>query len=387
MPTLTERIEALMPWATSVRHEFHRHPETMYEEWETSARIRRTLDEYEVPYTGGWAGGTGVVARISATVPSARTVALRADIDALPIHEETGLEYGSENEGRMHACGHDGHTTILLTTARLLQSLPERAQNVVLIFQPAEEGGAGAKRLIEEGALNGVDAIYGLHGWPSGPLGTVSTRVGPVMAAAAQFQIEVSGRGGHAAYPHLAIDPIVVSAQIVVALQTITSRRMSPFEPVVVTVGRLEAGFAHNVIPTSAHLHGTVRALDDEVHAAVRRQVEDVATGIAKAHGAEARVEWEPNAYPVTSNDAEATRRFQTVAREELGEEGVRTEPQPSMAAEDFSFYGERVPACFFFLGLSAGAPSPSLHAPNFDFNDAAMTFGVRLMAQLGLRG
>ncbi|MGV3617656.1 MAG: M20 metallopeptidase family protein [Fimbriimonas sp.] len=380
-----------------MRHDLHRHPELGYEEVRTSERVRERLDAARIAYEGGLAGGTGVLGYLPATTDpaTARTVVLRADMDALPILEENELPYRSEHDGRMHACGHDGHTTMLATAAKVLAGLPERPQNVLFLFQPAEEGGAGGKRMVEEGVLHGrilglpAQAVYGLHGWPSVEVGNVTTRVGPAMAAATQFEIQIVGKGSHAAYPHLGVDTVMVAAAIVTALQTVASRTVNPLDSVVVTVGKIVAGVAHNVIPEEAHLHGTFRVLNDDTGVQVRQTIERIVTNTAQAHGATANIVWAPNSYPVTMNHPEATERMRAVARDALGEERVHEERYPSMAAEDFSFYGREIPACFFFLGLRpVGASSfPSLHAPTFDFNDDAIATGVETMVNLGLRG
>lgn len=397
MPQIHPLIEEALPDALAFRHDLHRHPELGYQEERTSGKVREWLDRFGVTYRAGMAGGTGVLGYLPATErpESARTVVLRADMDALPILEETNLPYRSEHDGRMHACGHDGHTTILATTARVVSQLAERPQNVYFLFQPAEEGGAGGKRMVAEGALRGADlgppaeTVYGLHGWPSVEIGTVTTRVGPAMAAATQFEIRINGRGAHAAYPHLGIDPIVIAAYVITSLQTIASRTVNPLDSVVVTVGKVTAGVAHNVIPELAVLSGTFRTLRDETEAQTRRAVQRIAENVALAHGATAEVAFATDSYPATINDPVATERMRTIARETLGEERVREEAYPSMAAEDFSFYGREVPACFFFLGLRPREQPtyPNLHAPTFDFNDEAIPVGVATMVNLALRG
>jgi amidohydrolase len=397
MPPIRPLIEEAMPDALAFRHDLHRHPELGYEEVRTSGKVREWLDRWGIRYQGGMAGGTGVVGYLPATKDpeNARTIVLRADMDALPIFEETDLPYRSEHDGRMHACGHDGHTTILATTARILSKLEERHQNVYFLFQPAEEGGAGGKRMVADGALKGAnlgppaEAVYGLHGWPSVELGTLTTRVGPAMAAATQFEIRILGRGAHAAYPHLGIDPIVVAAYTITALQTIASRAVNPLDSVVVTVGQVTAGVAHNVIPELAILSGTFRTLKDDTEARTREMIRRIAEHTAQAHGATAEVQFATDSYPATINDPAITERMRTLAREVLGEERVREELHPSMAAEDFSFYGRELPACFFFLGLRPeGQPTyPNLHAPTFNFNDDAIPVGVATMVELALRG
>lgn len=377
-----------------IRCDLHRHPELGYQERRTSGVVRRHLEELGIEHCGDLAGGTGVLAYLPATSEGGRTVALRADMDALPIREETGLDYASVNDGVMHACGHDGHTTILLSAARALSQIKERPNHVLFLFQPAEEGGAGGRRMVQDGCLAGrvlgpkADIIYGLHGNPWHDLGYVSTRTGPLMASATEFHIHVTGKGSHAAYPHLGIDPIVVTAHLVTALQTVASRTVDPLDSVVVTVGKIDAGVAHNVIPDTAFLKGTLRTLKDETYDLATERIRDIVENVARAFGATATVEF-TGSYPVTRNDAGATDRFRAIARETLGTDFVLEEEQPSMGGEDFSFYGREIPACFFFLGLHvAGAPPlPNLHAPQFNFNDDAIPTGVELFCELALKG
>jgi amidohydrolase len=386
-------LNQILPEIVSIRHDLHANPELGYEETRTSRLIQSKLKSWGIEHVGGLAGGTGVLARIPSTGGGSSTVALRADIDALPIVEETGLEYASTTKGRMHACGHDGHTSILLAAAHVLSQEPKRPNEILLIFQPAEEGGAGGKKMCDDGVLDGrvlggtVDQIYGLHGFPYGQVGEVSTRVGPLLAAATQLKILVHGKGAHAAQSHRGIDPVVVASHIVIALQTIASRSVDPLDSVVVTIGKVDIGVAHNVISELATLNGTLRTLLDETNAAAIAAIERIVTKTAEAFGATAEVLWETIPYPVTRNHPEATARFREIAAGHLGAEHVHEEPHPSMGGEDFSFYGQRVPACFFFLGLrpEGQATYPNLHAPTFDFNDSAIPTGVELMCELAL--
>ncbi|MEZ0326615.1 MAG: M20 family metallopeptidase [Fimbriimonas sp.] len=389
--SLRDRIASVLPQITEIRHDFHRHPELGYQEVRTSGRVVELLSGWGVEHVAGLARGTGVLGYLPATndPANAPTVALRADMDALPIKEDTGAAYASEHEGVMHACGHDGHTSILLGAAKVL-SETERPNNVLLVFQPAEEGGAGAKALCEDGVLDGrvlgkpVDHMFGLHGFPMGQLGHVYTRNGAFMAAASEFRMTITGKGTHAAYPHFGIDPIVVAAHIITALQTIASRAVNPLDSVVVTVGKVEAGMAHNVIPETAVLKGTLRALNDATNQLGKDQIGLISHSVAAAFGATAVVEW-IGAYPVTFNDPDATDHFRGVARDTLGEEFLHEEAHPTMGAEDFSFYGQRVSASFFFLGLRGAHMEsfPNLHAPQFDFNDGALPVGIEMMCAL----
>jgi len=396
MGRLRSAIETELPNDTEIRHDLHRHPELGYNEHRTSGVVKSQLAKLPLEVKGDLAGGTGVLAYLLATTPgSARTVALRADMDALPIIELTNLAYQSETPGVMHACGHDGHTTILLAAARTLSQLPERPNNVLFLFQPAEEGGAGGRRMCQDGALNGsllgnkpADVIYGLHGNPWQQLGHVSTRLGPIMASATEIHIEITGKGSHAAYPHLGIDPVVIASHIITALQTVASRSVNPLESVVITIGKVEAGVAHNVIPDTAILYGTLRTLSDDVYALATRRIEEIVRNVAAAFGATAQVEF-PTSYPVTFNHTGPTEQFRKIAKQIVGEDSLLEEPYPSMGAEDFSFYGREIPACFFFLGLRRPDQTsyPNLHAPQFDFNDAAIPTGVEMMCELALSG
>ena len=283
----------------------------MFEESRTSEVVQRHLAELGIPFKAGLAGGTGVVAHLPATNGGTDTVALRADMDALPISEETGKAYASEHEGVMHACGHDGHTTILLGAARALAKLEHRPNGVTFVFQPAEEGGAGGQKMCDEGALLGesgggvgspVSRIFGLHGWPQMPLGTVATRPGPLLASTDEFEITIRGVQAHAAYPHLGRDPIVAASALVGTLQSIASRHVSPIDSVVVTVGMLHAGSAKNVIPETARLEGTIRSLRAETRTEAVRRVKLIADQVATAYGCHAEIDLQEG-YPVTSND------------------------------------------------------------------------------------
>lgn len=394
MSTLRQSVASAQPLAVETRRDLHTHPELGYKETRTSSVVQSRLSTLGVEFKGGLAGGTGVLGWLPATVDpnNARTVALRADMDALPILENTGLPYKSVNPGIMHACGHDGHTTILMTTAGILSQTAERPNNVLFVFQPAEEGGAGGQVLCQEGALRGqiigkpADVIFGLHGFPNIEVGHVTTRNGPLLAAATQFLIRIHGKGAHAAQPHNGIDPIVVAAHTITALQTVASRTINPLDSVVVTIGQVTAGVAHNVIPDTAVLSGTLRTLNDFTTELGVRRIEEIARNVALAFGATATIEW-IGAYPVTFNDPVATDEFRSVARRAIGESFVHEELHPTMGGEDFSFYGKEIPAAFFFLGLRPKDMStyPNLHSPEFDFNDEAIPVGVELMCELAM--
>ena len=394
---LRSMIEADHAYLTALRRDLHRIPELGYEEQQTSARVRRELDEIGVEYVAGLAGGTGILAHIPATTApdGSVAVALRADMDALPIEERTGVAYASTHEGRMHACGHDGHTAILVGVARALHRLERRPNPVTFVFQPAEEGGGGGRRLCEEGALDGskigppVARIFGLHGWPELTLGQVASKPGEMLAATDQFAVTIRGKQAHAAMPHLGIDPIVAAAQCVTALQTIASRSTDPLDSVVCTVAALHAGTtAHNVIPDRARMIGTVRSLRDGVRAQAKERFHEIVHHVARAHQCHADVEYVAG-YPVTRNDPALTGRWFEVMRGVFGGERVGVVERPHMGGEDFSYYGQVVPATFFILGLKPPDRDscPKLHAPDFDFNDAAIPMGVEAMCSLAIAG
>jgi len=403
-------IQELLPEAVEFRRDLHRNPELMFAESRTAQRVAQALRDLGLAVVEGLAPetpgerGTGVVAYLPATVgdaASAKTIGLRADMDALPILEATELPYSSTKPGVMHACGHDGHTAILLTVARALSRIEERPNHIVFCFQPAEEGGAGGEKMCADGAIDGsalqkahgvgtrVDMMFGLHGWPELALGQVATRTGPLLAATDEFEVTVRGRGGHAAQPERAIDPVVVAAHLVTAFQTIASRRTEPNDAVVLTVGAIHAGEAHNVIPDTAQMRGTIRTLLPETRTMAEREFRRICQSIAAAFGAEAEIEWH-SGYPVTFNDPDATEHFRTVARSVLGDKAAThliEKDKPTMGGEDFSYYGHHCPACFFLLGLRPDHMDayPNVHTPKFDFNDDAIALGVELFCALSL--
>lgn len=395
MATVAEPQATLIEEIVAIRHDLHAHPELMYQEKRTSEVVQRELKAAGIEFVSGLAGGTGVLGWLPATTKNpeeARTIALRADMDALPILEATGKEYASKAPGVMHACGHDGHTSILLGVAKALALETSRPNNVLLLFQPAEEGGAGGRKMVEDGALSGrvigrkADMIFGLHGWTTVRLGHVATRVGPMMAATNSFSITIRGQGGHAAAPNLGIDPIVVASHLVVALQSIASRNVDPFDSIVVTVGVIDAGTAVNIIPNTATLRGTVRTLKPETRLLAESRVKETARGIAEAYGATAEIDW-IEGYPVTSNAPEAVSKMLECAKKALGPEFVSDQGEPTMGGEDFSFYGPECPACFFQLGLIPHGKEthPSVHTPDFDFNDDAIPVGMKVFLELAL--
>lgn len=387
-------ISRELPGLIAIRHDLHAHPELAYQERRTSQVVMRELKAWGIEHVGNLAGGTGVIAYIPPT-DGARdrgAIALRADMDALPIPESTGVSYASTTPGVMHACGHDGHTANLLGVARVLSAIPTRPNPVTLIFQPAEEGGAGGKRMCEDGVLSGkvlgppVRRIFGLHGWPQFEVGTIGSRPGAMLAATDNFSVKVRGVQAHAAYPHLGQDPILATAHIVTALQSICSRNVKPQDSIVLTVSMIQAGLAHNVIPNAAEFVGTMRTLRPETRVLGKRRFYEIVEGVAGAMGCRAEIRWDEG-YPVTSNDARATELFFATARAAFGEERVVSVPEPSLGGEDFSYYGQQVPACFFMLGVKPKGVQtyPSLHQPEYNFNDDALATGIEAMCQLAL--
>jgi amidohydrolase len=392
--TLRGLILEELPSLTSFRHDLHAHPELGYEEERTTSVVRGELEKAGIPFQGGLARGTGVLAHIDGKGPLSR--ALRADMDALPITEETGVPYASKTPGIMHACGHDGHTTILLGAARVLQRIAQEKglpHPVTFVFQPAEEGGfAGGRAMVEDGCLDGsvlgkkVEKIFGLHGWPLFCLGTVGTREGTLLAASDSFELTIEGKGTHAAFPHLGNDVIVAGSSIVQAFQTAVSRAVDPTEPVVVSVTQFHAGTANNILSPRAELSGTVRTLSDKTRSHVEATLVHLAETTARAHGCTASFRL-VDGYPVTRNAPEAVKDFHRAALETLPDDRLIRVERPVMGGEDFSYYGEKVPACFFFLGLRPEGKTsmPSLHHPAFDFNDDALPLGIELFCRLAL--
>ena len=386
-------IEAEVGELREIRRDLHAHPRLAFEEDHAAEVIRRELTRAGVPFAAGLAG-TGIVGWIVPPGVEGRAgIAFRADMDALPIEERTGLPHASKIPGRMHACGHDGHMAVLLGAARVLAKMRGALPRPVkLIFQPAEEPGEGAKGMIEAGALGAaiggfpLEAIFGLHGWPQAPLGTVAVRPGPFLASTDAFRIRVEGKGGHASAPQDAADPIVAASHIVTALQSIPARDVSPFAQAVITVASIHAGQADNVIPSSATMTGTIRALDEGTAAILCRRLREVAEMTARALRCSAAVEVRRRV-AVCANDPGATRRLIEAAGEALGPERV-VEFERAMGSEDFAFYGALVPACFFFLGLGppGGRPGPLLHTAEFDFDDAAIPAGVAVFCRLALK-
>jgi amidohydrolase len=382
---MIEVPERLFDEAVVTRRDIHRHPELGFKEHRTSgvveARLRALgLDVHPRIAT------TGVVGVLHGARPG-RTIMLRADMDALPMPEETDVPYRSSVEGVAHACGHDGHVAILLAAAELAAGMRERiAGNVVFCFQPAEEGGGGARVMVEEGVIErfGVERAYGLHLTSLLPTGMTAFRPGPLMASSDEIEITVHGAGGHASLPHTAIDPILVASNVVVGLHHIVSRQIDPVEPAVVSICSIHSGTTYNVIPNDALLKGTFRTFSEDLRPHIAERIRRAVAGICDAAGATFDLACKPG-FPVTSNDAEQTAYVRAVAARTLGEASVITSPQV-MGSEDFSYFAQRVPSCFFFLGSrSDERTSFPNHHSRFDIDERALAAGIQMMATLAL--
>mmetsp|Transcript_24892 Transcript_24892/g.37606 ORF Transcript_24892/g.37606 Transcript_24892/m.37606 type:complete len:507 (-) Transcript_24892:24-1544(-) len=394
----------------SARRSLHRNPELMYEVPFTSETIQNILDELEIDYTTGWAknthpdaypggGGYGIVAHIGSRDENKPCVILRADMDALPIFETTeGIEsFKSSVPGKMHACGHDGHVTMLLGAAVLLKSVEKEIEGTVrLVFQPAEEGGAGMKRMVEEGIVDlkpKAENAFGMHVWPTLPSGTVASRPGALMAAAEMFEIVMTGKGGHAAMPHLTIDPIVASSSFISNLQSIISRTISPLESGVISITQITAGHAFNVIPASATIKGTIRALSTDMLMSLRDKLAHMLDSTDLMYGCNSTIKYSPDFYPPTINDAKLFDWSKDVGAL-VSREGKMRNTEPTMGGEDFSFLAEAVPSVFFFIGQGSGGDEKyhiprtdyGLHHPSFALDEEVLPIGVELHVNLALR-
>lgn len=379
MPILNRAAE-LQDEIAGWRRQIHQHPETMFAVEKTAAFVADKLREFGVDEIVTGIGQTGVVGLIKGKGPG-RTIGLRADMDALPITETTGKPWASTVPGKMHACGHDGHTAMLLGAAKYLAETRNFEGNVAVIFQPAEEGGGGGNEMVKDGMMERfrIDEVYGMHNMPGMPVGQFGTRPGPIMAATDEFDIVVKGRGGHAAQPHRTIDPVVIGAQVVTTLQTLVSRNTDPIASLVVSVTKFNAGFAHNVIPEEARLAGTVRTLSPALREEAEARIRQVCAGIAAANGAEIAVTYQRN-YPVVVNHEAETGHVVAVASEIAGAGNVNDALNPMMGGEDFAYMLLARPGAFIFIG---NGDTAGLHHPAYDFNDDAIPHGVSYWVKL----
>jgi len=380
---IRDKAEQYFEEVKAIRHHIHSHPELSFEEYFTSAYVSSKLTEWGISHQTGIAG-TGITALIEG-VRKGRCIALRADMDALPIEEENKTEYCSQNPGVMHACGHDVHTSCLLGAARILHEMrSELTGSVKLIFQPGEEKHpGGASIMIAEGVLENPapEAIFALHVYPNLPSGTVGFRAGQYMASADEIYLTIEGKGGHAALPHLTVDPISIAALVITGLQQVVSRKSNPLIPSVLTFGKIQGGFATNVIPGKVDLLGTFRTMDEKWRAEAHQWIKDFTIQTCEAYGAKAIIEMPPG-YPALFNDVNLTRQTEEWAREFLGDNKVH-EIDMRMAGEDFSFYTRHIPGCFFRIGTSKDGKeflSP-VHTPTFDIDEDALKTGMSMMA------
>ena len=381
MPVL-ERIRDFADTMQAWRHDLHAHPELLYDVDRTAGFVAEKLRSFGCDEVATGIGRSGVVGVIRGRgSASNRAIGLRADMDALPIQEVRDLPYRSTVPGMMHACGHDGHTTMLLGAAKYLAETRDFDGAAVLIFQPAEEGGGGGEAMVEDGLMErfGIESVYGMHNIPGMAVGTFAVRPGPIMASTDRFTITVEGRGGHAALPQNAVDSVLVASHVIIALQSIVSRNLDPVQSAVISVCTLEAGDAFNVLPQTVTLRGTVRALSQAVRDQVRARIETLVTEIAAGFGAVGITEF-GGSYPVTENHPTETTFMADVAEALVGGENVDRAVAPMMTAEDFSYMLERRPGAYMFIG---NGDSASLHHPHYDFNDAAAPYGASLWARL----
>ncbi|HEY3731365.1 MAG TPA: M20 aminoacylase family protein [Steroidobacteraceae bacterium] len=372
---------------TAWRRDLHAHPEIGFEETRTARLVADKLRGWGLSVHEGLAG-TGVVGTLTGRAGSPRSIGLRADMDALPLQELNEFDYGSQNAGRMHACGHDGHTAMLLGAAQCLARSRNFAGTVRFIFQPAEEGRGGAERMVKEGLFEQFpcEAVYGLHNWPALSTGMLGVRVGPMLASMDQIDIQVVGRGGHGALPQHAVDPVVTAAHIVTALQTLVSRSTSATEAAVVSITCIQGGTAHNIIPQSVQLRGTVRSFSAAVRRDLEQGINRIAHSTAQAFGATAAVQYTRQA-PAVVNSERETRQAIAAAGAVLGEDHVVQDVEPTMGSEDFSFMLDGRPGAYVFLGQGSPEHCCSIHSPHYDFNDALLPIGasywIRLVEQV----
>ena len=380
--SINQMFEEMKAW----RQELHSIPEIGLEEYETSKYIKSKLTEFNIDFKDGYAN-TGIVARVKGSQGNSdKSIGLRADFDALPMPEKNEFEHKSTNEGMMHACGHDGHTSMLLGAAKYLSENNDFDGSVYFIFQPGEEGFAGGQKMIQDGMFDDfkIDEVYALHNWPELPIGSIGVNNGPMMAAVDEFDIVVKGRGGHAAIPQLAIDPVVIASQIVLAVQTIVSRSTDPVDKALISITKINGGTAYNVIDDSVKLGGTVRTFKPETRSFYEKKLKEISAGIAKANGAEAEVDFHlTNKYPPTINSKKESVFAANVAKKVFGDSQVDTDINPSMGGEDFSYLLEKKPGAYLYIGQGDDNHKAHLHTTKYDFNDNLLPVGVNYWVEL----
>ena len=368
------------------RRDLHKIPEIGLEEYETSAYIKSKLDTWNIDYKSGYSN-TGIVAWIRGNKgDSDKSIGLRADFDALPMPEKNNFEHKSNYDGMMHACGHDGHTSMLLGALKYLNENREFDGNVYFIFQPGEEGFAGGKKMIDDGMFNDfkIDEVYALHNWPELPLGTFGVNPGPMMAAVDEFDIIINGKGGHAAIPQLVVDPIIIASQVVIGIQTIISRSTDPIDKALISITKIHGGTAYNVIDDQVTLSGTIRTFKPETRKFIENKIKEISMGIAKANGANSTVQFDlTNKYPPTINSKKETEFAANVAKQLVGDENVNLNIDPSMGGEDFSYLLEKKPGSYLYIGQGDNNHRAHLHTTNYDFNDDLLPIGVNFWVDL----
>ena len=382
--SINQMQEEMKEW----RQDLHKIPEIGLEEYETSAYIKDKLKLWNIQFKEGYSN-TGIIAWVEGSKSNNdnnKSIGLRADFDALPMPEKNEFKHKSTKEGMMHACGHDGHTTMLLGAAKYLSENNNFDGTVHFIFQPGEEGFAGGKKMIEDGMFKdfNIQEVYALHNWPELPLGTIALNSGPMMAAVDEFDITVQGKGGHAAMPQLAIDPIVIASQIVIAVQTIISRSINPVDKALISITKIHGGTAYNVIDDEVKLSGTIRTFKPETRSFIEKKMKEVAEGIAKAQGAGVNIEFDlVNKYPATINSKKESEFAASVAKKVVGEENVITDIDPCMGGEDFSYLLNEKPGSYLYIGQGDNNHSAHLHTTKYDFNDNLLPLGVNFWVDL----
>ncbi len=380
--SINQMQEEMKEW----RQDLHKIPEIGLEEYETSAYIKDKLKLWNIQFKEGYAN-TGIIAWVEGSKSNNnKSIGLRADFDALPMPEKNEFKHKSKKEGMMHACGHDGHTTMLLGAAKYLSENNNFDGTVHFIFQPGEEGFAGGRKMIEDGMFTdfNIQEVYALHNWPELPLGTIALNSGPMMAAVDEFDITVQGKGGHAAMPQLAIDPVVIASQIVIAVQTIISRSINPIDKALISITKIHGGTAYNVIDDEVKLSGTIRTFKPETRSFIEKKMKEIAEGIAKAQGAGVNIEFDlVNKYPATINSKKESEFAASVAKKVVGEENIITDVDPCMGGEDFSYLLNEKPGSYLYIGQGDDNHRAHLHTTKYDFNDNLLPLGVNFWVDL----